>query len=96
MYGVSHCYSKAFFYPAYKKGKLKKGPFLAFVRNRKSQDYDYSAFQKHLKKKKMIKEARYLSAPIQLVSFEDCFNEGIKKLDEDPCFFIKQPFYITE
>lgn len=96
MYGVSHCYNKAFFYPAYKNGKLIKGPFLAFLRNRKSESYNYSKFQEHLRKKKMIKETIYNGAPIQLLRFEDCFNEAMKVLDKDPCFFIKKPFYITE
>lgn len=96
LYGVSHCYNKAFFAPAYKNGKLIKGPFLAFLRNRKSESYDYSKFQKHLRKKKMIKETLYAGAPIQVVNFDDCFKEGINVLDQDPCYFIKNPFYITE
>lgn len=96
MYGVSHCYNKAFFHPAYKNNIPRQGPFLAFLRNRESAYYDFSRFEKHMRKGRKIKERQFSGAPIQLVNFDDCFTEGMKVLDKDPCYFIKQPFYITK
>ena len=96
MYGVSHCYNKAFFHPAFFKGKERKGPFLAFLRNRKSKDYDFSRFEKQMKKRKLLKKTKYLGGDIQIMNVEDCFNLGMEMLDKDNCAFLSEPFYVTE
>ncbi len=96
LYGVSHAYHKAYFHPVYSGGKLQRAPFLSFVRNRKSTPYDFLRFQDHLRSKKMVRESEYNGAPLQVVSTVDCFDEGMKLLDENPSYFIKEPFYITE
>lgn len=95
LYGVSHCYHKAFFYPAYRRGMLRKGPFLSFVRNRASEPYDFRPFEKFMKRRQLVKEGSYRRAPIQLVKLTDCFTMGMQLLDRDPCFFIASPFYVT-
>lgn len=96
MYGVSHCYNKAFFHPVYKGGVLQEGPFLAFVRNRKSKPYDYSRFENEMKLRGLVREATHRGAPLQAIEFEDCFKVGMEMLSKDPCAFIEEPFYITE
>ena len=95
-YGVSYCYHKAFFHPAYRRGKLQRGPFLAFLRNRKSEPYDFSKFERRMRGKALLKEALYANGPIQVVAFDDCFTEGMKVLSKNPCYFIREPFYATE
>lgn len=95
-YGVSHCYHKAFFHPAYKNGKLQPGPFMSFLRNRQSEEYNWHRFEQRTRERGLLRETSYLGAPIQLMNFTDCFEEGIRALDEDPCYFLKAPFYITE
>lgn len=96
LYGVSHCYHKAFFHPAYYRGRRRTGPFLGFLRNRKSEPYDFSRFARHMKRNNLVREIQYQGSSLQVVRFEDCFREGMKVLDRDPCFFIKRPFYVTE
>ncbi|MFH1077804.1 MAG: AAC(3) family N-acetyltransferase [Patescibacteria group bacterium] len=96
LYGVSHCYHKAFFHPVYRDGKLVEGPFLAFLRNRKSKPYDFSRFEKHMDSLGLVRASTFAGAPVQLVDFTDCFDQGMKVLDTDPCFFLKEPFYVTE
>ena len=96
MYGVSHCYNKAFFHPAYRRGKLQPGPYLAFLRNRKSEPYDFSSFQREMKKKKLVHERVFRNAPIQCIDLDDCFNVGMEMLDRDPCAFLRKSFYVTK
>ncbi|KAA0205570.1 aminoglycoside N(3)-acetyltransferase [Candidatus Uhrbacteria bacterium] len=96
LYGVTHCYHKAYFHPVFKDGKEVPGPFLAFVRDRRSSPFDYARFEAHMRKQGMLKETSYQGAPLQVVNFEDCFNEGMALLQQDPCFFLQTPFYVTE
>jgi len=96
LYGVSHCYHKAFFHPVFAQGKQQPEPFLSFVRNRKSTPYDFTRFQEHMRKLGKMSESEYAGAPLQTVDVVDCFDEGMKLLDENPSYFIKEPFYITE
>ncbi len=96
MYGVSYSYNKAYFHPAYKKGILQPSPFLAFVRNRKSKPFDFSLFEKEMKKKKLVREGSIRNAPVQLVNLEDCFKIGMEMLNKNPCAFLQEPFYITK
>ena len=96
MYGVSYSYNKAYFHPAYRNGALQQGPFLAFVRNRRSKPFDFSLFQKEMKKKKLVRESSVRNAPVQLVKLEDCFKIGMEMLNKNPCAFLQEPFYITK
>lgn len=96
MFGVSHCYNKAYFHPVYKNGAEVKGPFLAFVRNRKSKPYDYSGFESEMKTRGHVRDTKYKGAPLQVVELEQCFLVGMEMLDRDPCAFIQEPFYITK
>ena len=96
MYGVSYSYNKAYFHPVYKGGKLQKGPFLAFVRNRKSRPFNYIVFEREMKKRKLLRERTFRGAPIQLVTFEDSFRLGMEILDRDPSALLEEPFYVTE
>ncbi|MSU74113.1 hypothetical protein EXS56_03155 [Candidatus Kaiserbacteria bacterium] len=96
LYGVSHCYNKAFFHPAYKGGVLEKGPFLAFLRNRKSKPYNYSGFETAMKMRGHVKETTYRGAPLQVIEIEHCVKVGMEMLRKDSCAFLQEPFYITE
>lgn len=96
MFGVSYSYNKAYFHPVYKKGVKPPTPFLAFVRNRQSKPFDFSRFQKEMKKRKLVRERIVRGAPVQVVELEDCFKVGMKMLQKNPCAFLQEPFYITE
>lgn len=96
MYGVSYSYNKAYFHPVYKGGVLQQTPFLAFVRTRKSKPFDFSLFEKEMKKKRLVREGTIRNAPVQLVKLEDCFKIGMEMLDKNPCAFLQEPFYVTE
>ena len=39
---------------------------------------------------------KFGNAEMMLVSARDCFNEGYKFLQENPCVFIKEPYYVRE
>jgi len=95
-YGVPYCFDKAFFHPAYKKGKLQKGPFLGYFRKRASAGYSFAPFGKEMKKRKLVKEHLHSGVPIQVHSFDDAFTVCMDMLDTDPCVLIREPYYMAE
>lgn len=98
MAGLPYVYMKAYFTPAYKDGKPLKLPFLAVVRylNGKVNNNDCSGFRDHLRKKKMLHETKIAGAGLILTSVADAFNEGYVLLQQDPCYFLEKPYYVTE
>lgn len=96
MYGVSHCYNKAFFHPAFKDGKEIAGPFLAFLRNRKSEPFDFAVFERRARERRVLSETSFQGAPIQSIAFVDTFRIGMELLEENPSIFLKTSFFVTE
>lgn len=98
MAGLPYVYMKAYFTPAYKDGEPLKLPFLAVVRylNGKVNNNDCSQFRDHLRKKNMLSEAGIGGAELTLTSIADAFNEGYSLLQQNPCYFLEEPFYVTE
>jgi len=96
LYGVPHCYNKAFFHPAYKKGKLYEGPFLAFFRKRAAPYYNFSRFGKEMKRRKLVTEHRHKGASLQMLSFTDAFTVCMDMLKKDPCALLQSPYYMAE
>ena len=96
MYGVSHCYNKAFFHPAFKDVLEQPGPFMAFLRNRRSESYDFSSFEQEMKKRNFLRETIFNNARIQCVDFGKSFDVAMDILDKDPSAFLKEKFYVTE
>lgn len=96
MYGVSHCYNKAFFHPAYKNGELVTGPFMAFLRNRSAEAYDFTRFENEMKTRGLLAERAHNGGVVQCLNFTDAFKVGMAMLEKDTSAFLKAPFYVTE
>ena len=96
LYGVSHCYHKAFFHPAMKEGKIVEGPFLAFLRNRNAEPYDFTRFEEEMRGRGHLSECTHKEGRIQGITLQDAFTVGMEMLANDACAFLKAPFYITE
>lgn len=97
MVGISHCYHKAYFTPAYKKNDLIKGPFFSFVRHLEPEfGTDLSPFEQHLREVGLVVEVQLGGGKIQMVRCQEVFDEGYKKLQNNPCYFYNREFYITK
>lgn len=96
LYGVPHCFNKAFFHPAYKDGTLIEGPFLAFFRKRASPHYSLARFEEEMKKRHMVNEHLHNEASLQLLSFSDVFTVCMEMLGKDPCALLEGPYYMEE
>jgi aminoglycoside N3'-acetyltransferase len=96
--GAPYMYMKAYFTPVYKKGRPLKLPFLCCVRylNGKVEPNDFSKFERHLRRKRMLRKGKIGNAKTLLVSVKDAFNEGYSLLQKDPCYFLEKPFYMTQ
>ena len=73
-------------------------PFLAVVRylNGKVENNDCSQFHEHLRQRKLLLETKIGGADVVLTSIVDAFDEGYELLQQDPCYFLEEPFYMTE
>jgi aminoglycoside 3-N-acetyltransferase len=98
MIGLPYVYMKAYFTPAVKDDKPLKLPFLAVVKylNGKVENNDCSQFKAHLLQKNMLKEIKIRNAKVLLTSVVDAFDEGYSLLQQDSCYFLEKPFYMTE
>lgn len=98
MVGLPYVYMKAYFTPAYKEGKPLKLPFLAVVRylNGKVENNDCSQFKDHLLQRDMLRTLKIGNADVVLTSVVDAFDEGYSILQQDPCYFLRAPYYMTE
>jgi aminoglycoside 3-N-acetyltransferase len=98
MVALPYVYMKAYFTRAYKDGEELRLPFLAVVRylNGKVENNDCSQFHEHLRQRKMLRETKIGGAEVVLTSIVDAFDEGYELLQRDPCYFLEEPFYMTE
>jgi len=98
MVALPYVYMKSYFTPVHKNGKQVKLPFLCVVRYLKGkvENNDCSQFQRHLQRKRMLCKTKIGNAQTLLVSIRNAFDEGYKLLQNNPCYFLEKPFYMTE
>ncbi len=96
--GVPYVYMKAYFTPVYKDGNAVELPFLCCVRylNGLVEPNDFAQFEELLTKRNKVRKTMIGSAKTMLVSMKDATTEACLILQKDPCFFLEQPFYMTE
>lgn len=95
MFGVSYCYHKAFFTPVFKEGKKIQGPFFCFLRYLEKVFYNHPPFETLLKERKVLSQQALGMGFLQLTHAQDVFKIAFEKLQQEPCFFIHPPYYVT-
>ncbi len=91
-YGVPYLYNKIFLTPVVKNNRKITNSVIAPLRYHhldKNTQYDLSSFKNHLMKKKLLMIEKFGSTQIMVINLQDCFKEGIKKLDENVHYFLK-------
>jgi aminoglycoside 3-N-acetyltransferase len=97
MTGVTHFYHKAFFTPAFKDGRSLQLPFLSFVRNLNGKVFvHHNRLEKHMIENGLVCFGRFGGAKTMCVNARDVFTEAHKCLQQDPCFLIKDPYFVVE
>ncbi|MBN4067082.1 AAC(3) family N-acetyltransferase [Simkania negevensis] len=97
-YNVPHLYCKLFDTPVSQKGRLLPGRVVTTVRYLNyGIEYDIIPFQTRLLKKGIAKKTVVKDNPLYLVEAQGAFAEGVKCLDEDIYYFLRQqPAFSTE
>ena len=95
--GLPYSYHKAYFTPAHMGGKPLPLPFLACVRylNGKVENDDCSNFRRHLEKKGLVIQAQVGNAEILCMPIREAFTEAYSLLQNDPCYFLEEPYFET-
>jgi aminoglycoside 3-N-acetyltransferase len=97
MVGLSHCYHKAYFTPAFRDGYQVEGPFFSYVRHLvDGLRSDLSPFEAELRGLGLIREVEVGAGRLQVVQCHEVFREGYRRLQADPCYFYSREFYVTE
>ncbi len=90
--GVPHLYFKVFDFSVYRNGKLIPGNPVSAVRYLDYQiEYCLKPFEELLFKKGHAKSVNIGNGKILLVGAEEAYQEGIKALEKNPYFFLKNP-----
>ena len=97
MAGVSHYYNKAYFTPAWKDGTALKMPYCAGVRyyNNCVEPY-FLRMQQYLNDSNLLNTGYIGNAKTMFFKVKDLYDIGFELLQENPCYFLKKPFYTTQ
>jgi aminoglycoside 3-N-acetyltransferase len=96
--GLPYAYHKAYFTPVIKDGKEQKLPFLSCVRylNGKVNNNKCVEFREYLENKKLINQIRIGNAEVLCMPIKDVYYEAYNLLQNDPCYFLEDPYYTVK
>lgn len=94
--GVSYSYHKAFFTPVFKGGREVEGPFTAYLRHLGPVEYHHKHVEPKLKAAGIVAEAPLGMGAVQAVDAGNVLDACASYIYEEPCFFIKTPYYVTD
>jgi aminoglycoside 3-N-acetyltransferase len=91
-YGVPYGYTKEWAAPVTRSGETLTQRFFAFVRYLDAGvNYDFSKLQDELLERGLAKSARVGYSAVWGVRARDVFDIGMRRLKEDPFFFLEAP-----